>query len=79
VASLPRRTAAGAIDLLVMGGGLVGVAGAIGLATAKWLQTGSERISRALGQPGTERARVRQLAANDEIERLAGTVVIDDR
>jgi hypothetical protein len=138
VASLLRRAAAGAIDLLVMGGRLVGVAGAIGVATAKWygdgqpgwmarwtegdgwahpglvdglrsleltgrnwrspgmraaglrrvdartrgpvsirsafvgllLQTGAERISRALGQPGTERARVRRLAANDEIERM---------
>lgn len=138
VASLPRRAAAGAIDLLVMGGGLVGVAGAIGVATAKWhrdgqpgwmarwtegdgwarpglvdglrsleltgrnwrspgmraaglrrvgartrgpvsirsafvgllVQTGAERISRTLGQPGTERARVRRLAANDEIERM---------
>jgi hypothetical protein len=138
VASLPRRAAAGAIDLLVMGGGLIAVAGAIGLATAKWrgnvqpgwmgrwiedgdwarpelvagltslqltgrnwrspgmraagirrvdarthgpvsirsafvgqlLQTGSQGISRALGQPGTERARVRRLAANDEIERM---------
>jgi hypothetical protein len=138
VASLPRRAAAGAIDVLVMGGGLVGVAGAIGAATAKWYsdgqpgwmarwtegdgwarpwlvdglrsleltgrnwrspgmraaglrrvdartrgpvsirsafvgllaQTGAERISRALGQPGTERARVRRLAANDEIERM---------
>jgi RDD family len=137
VASVPRRAAAGAIDMLVAGGGLGGVAGAIGLAVAKWhgdeqpgwlkhpenepwawraiigalrslqlternwrspgmravgirrvdasthgpvsirsafvgllLQTGSERIGRTLGQPGTERARARQLAANDEIERM---------
>jgi hypothetical protein len=36
VASLPRRAGAGAIDVLVMGGGLVGVAAAVGAATANW-------------------------------------------
>jgi hypothetical protein len=36
VASLPRRAAAGAIDVLVMGGGVVGAAAAIGAATANW-------------------------------------------
>ena len=47
VASLPRRAAAGAIDLLVMGGGLVGAAGAIGVATAKWDRDGQPgRIER---------------------------------